>query len=407
MRSVASVRILLLLLLATGAAAAGFFRVDASKSRHEFLRSGLLTRGWRELKKKGSSIEPGLIWSFRYHEPANERQVVNHFRNYNELCTKAGLLASLADRDTSAWFPRGHLWPRDMVLLRADFHRTVAACSGQDVAAPDVALPRLQPGLDCGEANGTLWIAKPAAGTRGVGIEVFRELRAMEEFLSEVGDAQFVVQKYIETPMLLFGRKFDLRLFVLVVSLDPLVAFCSSDAYVRFASAPFESTSTDKFAHLTNAQIQKYAPRNAEQDASDVARNIHSNQWSLESFRAHLESTYGEGTWERVIVPKLRAMAAQVVQAWPDRGSNHRAASFELLGLDVLLSSGLDAWLLEVNADPGLHVLTPVVEAHHSKAVEGLLAAVLERRGEWKAHPPCKEETCHLQIGPWSLVVKE
>lgn len=80
---------------------------------------------------------------------------------------------------------------------------------------------------------------------------------------------------------------------MLVVSLDPLIVFCSSDTYVRFASVEFNSgASTDPFVHLTNAQIQKYAPKNEDREAADALRGIISNQWSLDSFKAHLDTRF-------------------------------------------------------------------------------------------------------------------
>jgi hypothetical protein len=266
----------------------GLFRIESMKSKHEFLRNGLLSRGWRELKK--GQIEPGFLWSFRWQSSRPERQFVNHFGNHLSISTKWGLLASLGQQESStSWFPRGYLWPRDKSPLVDDFHRTIASCSGQELD-PVSHLPPLQPEIDCGAATGRMWIAKPASGTRGVGIEVFQDLQLMENFLGGQ-EGEFVVQKYIEAPMLLFDRKFDLRQFVLVVSLDPLIVFCSLDTYVRFASATFAGGgSTDPFVHLTNAQIQKFAPRNAEQDAADVARGIDRNQWSLDSLKSYLDA---------------------------------------------------------------------------------------------------------------------
>ena len=80
---------------------------------------------------------------------------------------------------------------------------------------------------------------------------------------------------------------------MLVVSLDPLIVFCSTDSYVRFASAEYKGgASTDPFVHLTNAQIQKYAPKNPEREASDAEKGIIQNQWSLNSFKSHLDTTY-------------------------------------------------------------------------------------------------------------------
>merc|ERR1711991_1197340 len=107
--------------------------------------------------------------------------------------------------------------------------------------------------------SGSMWIAKPAVGTRGVGIRVFNNLRLMELFLQEqqAAGVDYVVQKYIERPLLIHGRKFDIRIFVLVVSLDPLVVFLNTDCYVRFASVPYDAAAVaDGLVHLTNHQVQ-------------------------------------------------------------------------------------------------------------------------------------------------------
>ena len=212
------------------AGGAGRYRIEAMKSRHEFLRAGLEARGWRELGARSRSVVPGLLWSFR-HAPPGPRGLHNHFANFAALTTKTGLLLLLGDRraDSGAFFPRAHFWPRDHGIAAMDFHRTAAACA--NTTAPSTGHPLLapaQPDIDCGAhagRPGTLWIAKPGAGARGVGIAVFDDNDAMRTWLSQQQSGSFVVQKYIERPLLLFGRKFDIRLFVLVTSLQPLVVF--------------------------------------------------------------------------------------------------------------------------------------------------------------------------------------
>ena len=54
-----------------------------------------------------------------------------------------------------------------------------------------------------------------------------------------------IVQKYIERPLTLKGKKFDIRLWVLVTSVNPLVVWYYSDYYLRFSSREY---SGDDFA---------------------------------------------------------------------------------------------------------------------------------------------------------------
>ena len=64
----------------------------------------------------------------------------------------------------------------------------------------------------------------------------------------------FVIQKYIERPLLLSGRKFDIRMWVLVTgSLD---VYLFKEGYIRTSSKPFDlSDANDIFVHLTNNAI--------------------------------------------------------------------------------------------------------------------------------------------------------
>lgn len=67
-----------------------------------------------------------------------------------------------------------------------------------------------------------------------------------------------VIQKYIEKPHLINGRKYDLRLYVLVTSCDPLRIYIFEKGLVRFCANKYSKNNIkSKYAHLTNYSINK------------------------------------------------------------------------------------------------------------------------------------------------------
>lgn len=65
---------------------------------------------------------------------------------------------------------------------------------------------------------------------------------------------------YVREPSLINGKKYDLRVYVLVTSFCPLKIYVYSEGLVRFATEPY-SAHTDsldhKFVHLTNSSVNK------------------------------------------------------------------------------------------------------------------------------------------------------
>ena len=71
----------------------------------------------------------------------------------------------------------------------------------------------------------------------------------------------YVISKYIEYPLLIGGKKFDLRLYVLVTSFRPLRAYLFRRGFCRFCSAKYDRSThqmDNMLVHLTNVAIQKH-----------------------------------------------------------------------------------------------------------------------------------------------------
>lgn len=65
------------------------------------------------------------------------------------------------------------------------------------------------------------------------------------------------MSKYIHNPLLIHGYKFDIRLYVLLTSVDPLRIYIYNEGLVRFASEPYSEQKNNIYAHLTNYSINK------------------------------------------------------------------------------------------------------------------------------------------------------
>lgn len=65
-------------------------------------------------------------------------------------------------------------------------------------------------------------------------------------------------QRYIQNPMLIDGRKFDLRLYVLVTSMEPLRVYLFEEGLVRLSTKKYTLKNLrSRFTHLTNYSINK------------------------------------------------------------------------------------------------------------------------------------------------------
>lgn len=69
----------------------------------------------------------------------------------------------------------------------------------------------------------------------------------------------FIIQKYIEKPLLFKGRKFDIRHYLLITCINGCFkAYWYPEGYIRTSSSAFTlKRGGDLFVHLTNDAIQK------------------------------------------------------------------------------------------------------------------------------------------------------
>eukprot|EP00730_Choanoeca_flexa_P002813 TRINITY_DN11186_c0_g1_i4.p1 TRINITY_DN11186_c0_g1~~TRINITY_DN11186_c0_g1_i4.p1 ORF type:complete len:829 (+),score=182.05 TRINITY_DN11186_c0_g1_i4:65-2488(+) len=146
-------------------------------------------------------------------------------------------------------------------LAKSNFSRLMEAfyqVSNQPRFAPVTFIERLP--LPCeleGLEPDSVMILKPNLARGGTGIH----LQPLSRLTTQEAVAKQVVQTYLTDPLLLNGYKFDLRLYVLVTSLQPLTAFLYQDGLVRVCTQAYQSPHVDNLTnlqmHLTNYAVNK------------------------------------------------------------------------------------------------------------------------------------------------------
>lgn len=193
-------------------------------------------------------------------------------------------------------------------------------------------------------------------------------------------DDQVIVSKYISDPLCIDEHKCDVRLYVVVVSFDPLVIYLYEEGLVRLATVKYDKTVENLWnpcMHLCNYSINKYHLDYIKATESDEDVG---HKWTFSALLRHLKSQGNDTTSlmqaiEDVIIKSIFACSQSIVSACKMFVPNQNNC-FELYGFDILIDNTLRPWLLEVNLSPSLGIDTPLDTRVKSAMLTDLLTLV-------------------------------
>lgn len=85
-----------------------------------------------------------------------------------------------------------------------------------------------------------IWILKPAGLSRGRGITCYNNLVEIQDHI-KCKESQWIAQKYIENPIVILRRKFDIRQWVLITDFNPLTIWIHEEPYIRFSAHDYNA----------------------------------------------------------------------------------------------------------------------------------------------------------------------
>lgn len=199
------------------------------------------------------------------------------------------------------------------------------------------------------------FILKPDCGAQGRGIWLTNDLKKINP------TDRMICQTYIAKPLLIDGYKFDLRVYALITSIDPLRIFVYNEGLARFATSKYieasPDTNADLYMHLTNYSVNR---RNSQYDLCDNDDCGSKRKFSAINNWMRRHNYDVDEFWLRIddIIIKT------ILSAWPMLKHNYHACfpghdtiqgCFEILGFDILVDSKMKPFLLEVNHSPSFH----------------------------------------------------
>ncbi|KAH0620134.1 hypothetical protein JD844_014767 [Phrynosoma platyrhinos] len=300
--------------------------INLASCKYESVRRAARRCG---LKEVGEEEEWTLYWtdcsvSLERVMEMKRFQKINHFPGMAEICRK-DLLARNLNRMLKLFPKEYSIFPRTW-CLPADY-------------GDFQAYGRMR--------KNRTYICKPDSGCQGRGIFITRNPKEIKH------GEHMICQQYIAKPFLIDGFKFDMRIYVLVTSCDPLRIFIYEEGLARFATMryiePSSSNLEDICMHLTNYAINKHNENFVRDDNTGSKRKLSTlNAW----MREHSYDT--DELWrdiEDIIIKTLIAAHPVLKHNYRTCFPNHISgcACFEILGFDILLDRKLKPWLLEAS----------------------------------------------------------
>ena len=183
-----------------------------------------------------------------------------------------------------------------------------------------------------------MWIMKPTNMAQGKGIFIINKLSQLKKWSqnglrANSSRASYIISRYVENPLLVGGKKFDLRLYVLVTSYRPLRCYQYLHGFARFCNVKYDLPATSGTPSYPHERGRAEARRDY---------NQHGGKWNLRHCRLHVEATRGRGRGAA-----LRRHGPAIVDSLRVQADHQRRHCFECWAR-YTNHDDLKPWLVEV-----------------------------------------------------------
>lgn len=224
------------------------------------------------------------------------------------------------------------------------------------------------------DGNCNLWIVKSSNSHCGNMMKIFNNEIAIHSHVEQFSTKTFIVQKYIERPLLIHNTKFDVRQYFMVsMDLDTFNVWFYRNCYLKLSGTEYDLNDFSEQIHITNHTVQrKYQPD------SDRAPELPAHNMMIqEEFQEYLKSIGAETMWSERIYPGMVNCIRSIVKASFD-DLTYVKYNFELYGADFMMTEDFYPILIEINAIPDLRHSTESTRIVNTELVEDLVKVIVD-----------------------------
>ena len=271
--------------------------------------------------------------------------------------------------------------------------------------------PILIPSTHCNEKNSNLWIVKAPNLNRGRCIKIINSIESLKKYLKNFNEGIIrgyeneknsegnlinnnnnsknsnnenknvnsnkyksnivVVQKYIEKPLLYFGRKFDIRIWVLLT--HKMEVYMFNEGHLKLSSVNYNINSNDFYSHITNYSLQK--------TNKNFSKFEFGNEVSFDDLQHNIDCNYPNSkiNFKNDIIPKIKSIIRLTFRSVKKKiNPFQRKYTFEIFGFDFMLDEDFNPFLIEVNTNPGLEESSPLIKMLVPRMIDDALRLTID-----------------------------
>ena len=245
------------------------------------------------------------------------------------------------------------------------------------------------------------WIVKPPDLFQGMGIKVLKDFNEIKnhcqmlftgiekvtaeqeeycrkhniELKPSIYKSDFIIiQKYLDSPLLYYGRKFDIRCYVLVDYCFNV--YMCREGHLKACSQQYDLNDLNIFTHITNYSLQKRC--------KDFAKYEQGNEISFKSFIELLDTTTKiKGRGKKIFNKIYSKMKEEIQISMTAIGRKlkglPKVLSFQIFGYDFIIDKEYNPWILEINDNPGLEISSELISHLIPRMIDDALRLTVDK----------------------------